>query len=252
MSSPPFSPPVALASLSGIADADWALAVADHVGAAVLGGVALDEPTREAARSMVDRGREEFLPENPFSFVDRQLRAVAAEAPDLLSGVNVRATTPEATRAAAAVCARHGAILEVNAHCRQTEMCAIGCGESLLRDVDRLEAHIREAAATGATVSVKVRTEVNGVDLAALAGRVGTAGADIVHIDAMDSEGVVADVVETTDAVVIANNGVRDRETVREYLALGADAVSVGRPSDDPVILERVRRATVEWYADPV
>jgi len=36
---------------------------------------------------------------------------------------------------------------------------------------------------------------------------------------------------------------------VREYLAHGADAVSVGRPSDDPVILRRVRAATEEWFA---
>jgi hypothetical protein len=36
---------------------------------------------------------------------------------------------------------------------------------------------------------------------------------------------------------------VRDRATVREYAGYGADAVSVGRPSDDPAVLRRVRRA---------
>ena len=76
------------------------------------------------------------------------------------------------------------------------------------------------------------------------------AGADIVHVDAMDSEEVVADVVEATDAAVVANNGVRDRATVREYLACGADAVSVGRPSDDPDVLAAVRKATHEWFRE--
>jgi tRNA-dihydrouridine synthase len=74
------------------------------------------------------------------------------------------------------------------------------------------------------------------------------AGADFVHVDAMDSESVVADVVAATDATVVANNGVRDERTVREYLACGADAVSVGRPSDDPDVLARVRAATDAWF----
>jgi len=50
-------------------------------------------------------------------------------------------------------------------------------------------------------------------------------------------------VVDATDLFVIANNGVRDDETVREYVEYGADAVSVGRPSDNPRVLERVRAA---------
>jgi tRNA-dihydrouridine synthase len=67
----------------------------------------------------------------------------------------------------------------------------------------------------------------------------------------MDSEGIVAAVVAACpDAFVVANNGVRDRRTVREYLACGADAVSVGRPSDDPRVLRRVRGAVDEWFAD--
>ena len=45
-----FRPRVALASLSGEADAQWARAGAAHVGCAFLGGIALDESTRAAAR----------------------------------------------------------------------------------------------------------------------------------------------------------------------------------------------------------
>jgi tRNA-dihydrouridine synthase len=60
--------------------------------------------------------------------------------------------------------------------------------------------------------------------------------------------GFVADVASATDATVIANNGVRDEQTVTEYLDYGADAVSVGRPSDDPRVLSRVREATDRWF----
>jgi TIM-barrel protein len=240
-----FEPRLALASLSGESDADWARAAADHAGAAFLGGIALDAPTRDAARELVERDRTEFLPADPVAFVDDQLSALA-DAP-LRPAFNVRAVEREPLRAAAAVCADYDAILEVNAHCRQDEMCRVGAGEGLLRDADRLCEQVAVAADAGATVSVKVRAEVPGVDLAETARRVTDAGADAVHVDAMDSEGVVA-AVAAEAPFVVANNGVRDRATVREYLACGADAVSVGRPSDEPAVLRQVRAAVEEWF----
>jgi TIM-barrel protein len=243
-----FRPRLALASLSGEADADWALAAREHAGAAFLGGVALDEASREAAREMVaDRDRNEFLPPDPLAFVDDQLAEL--DGAPVRAGVNVRSATVEPIRAAARVCADHDAILEINAHCRQEELCAAGCGQTLLRDADRLCGYVRAAADAGAAVSVKVRTEVPGVDLPGTARRVADAGADVVHVDAMDSEAVVADVVDRADAFVIANNGVRGRESVAEYFEHGADAVSVGRPSDDPEVLARVRAAVEDLSA---
>jgi TIM-barrel protein len=243
-----FEPRVALASLSGASDAAWARAGAAHTGLAVLGGIAIDGPTRRAARELADRGREEFLPPDPIAFVESQLDALA-DAP-LRAGVNVRAVERDPLARLGAVCARHDAYVEINAHCRQPEMCRVGAGEALLADADRLCEQVRTARAAGARVSVKVRTET-GVDLPALARRLERAGADIVHVDAMDSESVVGAIAAATDLFVVANNGVRDRATVREYLDYGADAVSVGRPSDDPAVLARVRAATDEWFARP-
>jgi TIM-barrel protein len=242
-----FEPRLALASLSGEADADWARAGADHAGAAFLGGIAIDSRSREAAAAMIDdRDREEFLPDDPVAFVDRELAALA-DAP-LRPAFNVRSASVEPIRAAAAVCARHGAILEINAHCRQPELCAAGCGETLLADSDRLRRYVAAAADAGAPVSVKVRAEVDGVALPRIAARMERAGAGAIHVDAMDSESVIADVVDATDLFVIANNGVRGRETAREYLRFGADAVSVGRASDRPAVLSRVREATAAWF----
>lgn len=242
-----FTPRVAAASLSGEADAAWARTAAPHVGCAFLGGIALDEPTRDAARALVGRDRDEFLPSDPLAFVDDQLLALA-DAP-LRPAFNVRAAAPRPVAAAAEVCAAHGAILEVNAHCRQDEMCGAGAGQSLLHEPDRLAAQVRAASETGATTSVKCRTEVPGVDLPAVCRRAHDAGADVLHVDAMDSEGVVAAVAAACpDAFVVANNGVRDRRTVREYLSYGADAVSVGRPSDRPPVLRRVRAAVETWF----
>ncbi|MFB6132938.1 MAG: tRNA-dihydrouridine synthase [Halanaeroarchaeum sp.] len=243
-----FEPRLALASLSGESDAAWARAGAPYAGAAFLGGLSLDEATREAARTMVaERDREEFLPDDPYAFMRDQLDAVA-EAP-IRPGFNVRALGPGAIRTAARICAERGALLEVNAHCRQEEMCSAGAGETLLGHPERLAAQVSAAHDEGATVSVKVRAGVPDVDLPALAARLDEAGLDAIHVDAMDSEAVVAEIVRASDAFVVANNGVRDERTTREYLAYGADAVSVGRPSDDPAILSRVSETVREWFA---
>ncbi len=245
----PFEPRVAVASLSGQSDAGWARTAAPHVGCAFMGGIALDDATREAAGEMVaDRDRTEFLPADPVAFVDGQLEAVA-DLP-IRGAFNVRTTTLDPLRRAARVCADRGAILEVNAHCRQAEMCEAGAGETLLRDTDRLAAQVRSASEAGATTSVKLRAEVEGVDLVETARAAERAGASVIHVDAMDSEPVVAELREATDLFLLANNGVRDRGTTHEYLEYGADAVSVGRPSDDPRVLKRVRRAVEQWFTE--
>lgn len=241
-----FAPRVALASLSGESDAAWAKASVRHVGAAFLGGIAIDEPTRNAASLMVDRERDEFLPDDPIAFIDDQLTQLDDEF--LRPGFNVRTTSLGPLREAAQVCARHDAILEVNAHCRQDEMCAAGAGESLLSDPDALCEQVETASDAGADVSVKVRAEVPGVHLPSLAKLIEDAGADAIHVDAMDSERVIREVVDATELFVIANNEVRDRDSVFEYLAFGADAVSVGRPSRDPERVRGIYSAVKEWY----
>jgi TIM-barrel protein len=243
-----FSPRLALSSLSGESDAVWARRVEDHAGAAFLGGIAIDDGSRRAARRMTERGREEFLPADPIAFIESQLSELD-DAP-LRAGCNIRSASLAPIREVAEVCHEHDAILELNAHCRQDEMCAAGCGETLLRDAHRLCEQVEAAAASDATVSVKLRAEVPGVSLSDTARWVEAAGAAVLHIDAMDSEPVIEEIAEATDAFIIANNGVRDAETVREYLDYGADAVSVGRPSDRPALVQRVREATDARFAE--
>ncbi|EMA50376.1 tRNA-dihydrouridine synthase [Halococcus thailandensis] len=241
-----FEPRLALASLSGESDAAWARSAETHADAAFLGGIAIDEPSRRAARRMAKRDRDEFLPDDPLAFVEHELDALD-DAP-LRAGVNVRSGSRAPIHEVAELCREHDAMLELNAHCRQDELCAVGCGETLLRDAHRLCEQVETAADTGATVSVKVRAEVPGVSLPDTARWIDGAGADVIHVDAMDSESVIRDVADAAELFVVANNGVRDGETAREYLEYGADAVSVGRPSDRPAILRRVREAVDDWF----
>ncbi len=236
-----FDPPLVLASLSGEADAEWAAAGAAYAGGGVLGGIALDEDSRAAARKLLARDRTEFLPADPLAFIESQLAAL--EDVPIQPAVNVRSATLEPVVEAARICRDRGAYIEINAHCRQEELCAVGCGETLLADADRLHSYVCQASETGATVGVKVRAEVPGVDLARVAATIEDAGGAFVHVDAMDTESSIAEVCEGSELYVIANNGVRDDDTVCEYADYGADAVSVGRPSDNPAVLERVRAA---------
>ncbi|MCF2241698.1 tRNA-dihydrouridine synthase, partial [Halobacterium salinarum] len=120
-------------------------------------------------------------------------------------------------------------------------------GETLLRDTGRLCEQVRAASDEGAAVSVKVRAGVQGVHLPVLAQAIERAGAAAIHVDAMDSRRVVRDVADATDLFVVANNGVRTRDDVFEYLSYGADAVSVGRPSRDPERVRAVYAAVKEW-----
>lgn len=249
-----FEPRLALASLSGESNAQWALDAADAAGAAILGGVSIDEPSRAAARKLVARDRTEFLPDDPIAFIDDQLSTVAHEpSAAIRPGINVRSTTIEPIREAASICADHDAILELNAHCRQPELRAVGCGETLLADCDRLADFVAAAADIAPAVSVKVRAEVETVDLVTVATRVETAGADVIHVDAMDSETVIADIAAATELFIIANNEVRDRRSVRDYIGYGADAVSVGRPSRRPEgdVLHRVADAVTTATKEP-
>ncbi|MFW5900589.1 MAG: tRNA-dihydrouridine synthase [Halodesulfurarchaeum sp.] len=244
-----FEPRIALASLSGESDAAWAKAGSRWVGGAFLGGLALDEATRNAAKRMVaERDREEFLPPDPFDFMDAQLDAL--ETTDLTPGFNVRSIDHESLRRAAAICAERDAFVEINAHCRQPEMTSLGAGQAMLTEPERLEEQVATAAETGATVSVKVRAEIDGVDLPAVCERAEVAGADILHVDAMDSESEIAAIDRHTDAFLIANNEVRDEESVVEYLEYGADAVSVARASTNPAVLRRVNRAVLDWFGE--
>lgn len=242
----PFRPRVAIASLSGESDAAWAKQVAPYIGCAFLGGIAIDETSRMAAQDLVARERTEFLPPDPVTFIDDQFRLLSTV--DIRPAINVRSTSLEPIQDVAAICYEHNAILEINAHCRQDEMCQVGAGQSLLQRPDALCEQVSVAAEADITVSVKVRTEVPGVSLPSLCADLIESGASILHVDAMDSESVIADLPQT--AWIIANNGVRDRKTTVEYLAYGADAVSIGRPSDRPIIVERVRTAVMDWFRE--
>lgn len=238
--------PIALAPMAGITDSRFASGFR-NAGMIVLGGYNLDDKTNDAAQKEIARGRKEFVSKEPMGFLENELEAVKGLT---TIAVNVRAATLEPYIEAARLAKKSGAILEINAHCRQPEMLELGAGEALLKDAPRLCEYIREIKKTGVVLSVKTRANVvNDVELARA---IESAGADIIHIDAMPPNGEIQDfpgadirvikrIRNSTGLFIIGNNSVMDFEGAKEMFSHGADMVSVARATlSEPGIIDHL------------
>jgi TIM-barrel protein len=219
--------PIAVASMAGIIDSKFASGF-KNAGLIILGGYNLDKPTNDAARKEIERGRTEFVSDDPFEYLRSELEA----SKDFTTiAVNVRAATLPPYIEAANIAKEFNAILEINAHCRQPEMVELGAGEALLKNSPILSEYIREIKKTGVVLSVKIRANV--VNDTELAKAIEKAGADIIHIDAMHPDGadigVIKRIRNATNLFIIGNNSVIDFEVAKEMFSHGADMVSVAR-----------------------
>ncbi|MBN2110600.1 MAG: methanogenesis marker 9 domain-containing protein [Methanosarcinaceae archaeon] len=250
--------PIALAPMGGITDSNFANEYASDAGLVILGGYNLDERTQQAASEMLARGREEFICKEPFKLIEKEIRAVE---PGTAVAVNVRSSTIEPLLMAAEIVKDAGAILELDAHCRQEEMTSIGTGEALLHDIPALSELIRMIKGTGAVLSVKVRGNV--VDDIRLAKEIESAGADILHLDAMKKgEGadleLIREVRDSTCMFLICNNSVTDFGAAKDMFSRGADMVSVARGVlKDPGLISqlvsnvKMLQEDMGWYNAP-
>lgn len=254
--------PIAVASMAGITDSIFASRF-KNAGMVILGGYNLDKSTNEAARKEIERGRTEFISDKPLEFLRSELEDTKGYT---TIAVNVRAASIEPLVEAAKLAKEFGAILEINAHCRQPEMVGIRAGEALLKDIPRLCGYITELKKTGVVVSVKTRANVvNDVELAKTLEK---AGVDIIHIDAMHPQdamypqgmdtGVIRRIRNSTDLFIIGNNSIVDFESAKEMFARGADMVSVARAvRTDPGIIGQLvfevssLQAMTGWYNAP-
>ncbi|MGB9927318.1 MAG: methanogenesis marker 9 domain-containing protein [Methanosarcina sp.] len=253
-----FKNPIALAPMAGIADSAFANQYAGNAGLVVLGAFSLDEASIAVASKLVARGRKEFISDEPLELIKKEIRAVK---PGIAVAVNVRSAVLEPLIEAAKVVKAEGAILELNAHCRQPEMLEAGIGEALLNDLSRLSAWIKAIKETGVVLSVKVRANV--VEDIELARIIDKSGADIIHVDAMQ-EGygpdldAILDYRDATRLFLIGNNSIRDFEAAKDMFSRGADMVSVARGvmESPELINELVDNVTayqklIGWYNAP-
>ncbi len=253
-----FKNPVALAPMAGIANSAFANQYAGDAGLVVLGAFNLDDGSMKVASELAARGRKEFISDEPMEFIKKEIRAVTSGS---AVAVNVRSTTLEPLIEAAKLVKEEGAILELNAHCRQPEMLDAGIGEALLQDLPRLSEWIRAIKETGVVLSVKVRANI--VDDVQLARLIDKAGADIIHVDAMlEGFGTDLDAIMTyrdsTRKFLIGNNSVTDFAAAKDMFSWGADMVSVARGVlEDPELIRKLVESVssyqkvIGWYNAP-
>jgi TIM-barrel protein len=246
----PVKTPVVLASMAGITDAGYVQKRAAHAGLAFIGGYSIDDDARRASKQMAAEGRSEF--EETLTGIATELAML--EGTDILTGVNLRGSSPEAFVHAAEVLGP-SVIYEIDAHCRQPAMIEAHAGEYLLQNPGLLCDIVRALHEKGVVVSVKIRAGV--ADDRKLAEMLWKAGADILHADLMDTGHTrIRQIRNSCPLILIANNGITTPAKMMEMFSHGADMVSLARGADLSVLqnLDRYIRATAEengWYNAP-
>ena len=237
--------PIALASMAGITDSAYVLERAGNIGLAFIGGYSIDAKTLAAARSVASAGdRKEFLFEDPVEELKKQIALMKSS--DVILGINLRGSSPEAFGNLARELG-DSIVYEIDAHCRQPAMIEAGCGEYYLKNPKDLCAAIRALKAENVTVSVKVRAGVT--DDRVLARACWKAGADILHVDLMDSGAAkLRQIRNSCPLVIIANNSINTFDRMREMLSHGADMVSLARNADERTLSGL--DAAISRYAD--
>lgn len=202
-----------------------------------LGGYNADEPTINAGRQILARGRPEFdiEKEELINHIKEQALIVKNNSPwNGKVSVNLRSITPEPIIKVSQL--RDVDVVEINAHCRQPEITDLGCGQQLLKNPHHLEKFTQEVVEkANSLVSVKIRTNVPGVNELDIVRSIENAGADYIHIDAMKPgfDGADYDIIRAirkeTSLFIIGNNSIKDIESGQKMLAAGADGISIAR-----------------------
>lgn len=151
--------PSVLAAMAGRNNGEFCRKIGElGVGMVTIGGISVDEKSMEASRKMAERGRQEFLFDSLYDFLEENIR-MAQESKALVC-VNIRSASLERYLKASEIIAGFGAVVEINAHCRQKEMVSIGAGESLLKDLEKLKLVNDTLREIGITPIVKFRGNV--------------------------------------------------------------------------------------------
>ena len=222
--------------MAGITDAEFLNKVIPYgFDVVTLGGYSLDEKTIEASQKIIERGRKEFHfdLDEIIPHIKKEVNLIKKAHPDVLVSANVRSTTPEPIIEASKI--NDLDIIEINCHCRQEEITAIGCGQEMLKRPDLSDYISQIVDNSKSEVSVKIRGNVPDIDTLQVAKTIEDAGADYLHLDAMDPNVFDADwkllenVCNNTNIKVIGNNSVDSTEKVMKMYQCGVYGFSIAR-----------------------
>ena len=225
-----------VAPMAGITNADFLNKVIPYgFNVATLGGYSLDNPTIEASQKIIERGRKEFVfpLDTIFNHIENEVSSIKKVHNDVKVSANVRATTPQPIVEIGKI--EDLDIVEVNCHCRQEEILAVGCGQEMLTRSDLGDFISQVVDNVDCEVSVKIRANVEGVDTLKVANIIEDAGADYLHIDAMKKGVFEADwnllteICNNTDIKIIGNNSVNSEDNVKKMINTGVNGFSIAR-----------------------
>ncbi len=224
--------PSVLAAYAGRNDGTFCKNIGDlGVGMVTIGGISVDEATKKQSEKLIARKRAEFVFKDHEAFIQEQV-AIAKESGAKVA-VNIRSSTVEGYLSSASVIANCGAVVEIDAHCRQKEIMDVGAGQALLFDLPRLHEILVSIKDIGVSTILKFRgnvvPEVGIYD-------VSEGCCDALHVDAM-LEGADEFDISVFNTIpdgifLIGNNSIRDAHSagiVLEY----CDAFSFSRIADD-------------------
>lgn len=222
--------------MAGITDAEFLNKVIPYgFDVVTLGGYSLDEKTIEASQKIIKRGRKEFHFEldEIIPHIESEANKIKEIHPNVSISANVRSITPEPIIEASKI--KNLDIIELNCHCRQEEITSIGCGQEMLKRPD-LEDFISQIVDNSKSeVSVKIRANVGGIDTLEIAKTIEDAGADYLHLDAMDPNVFDADwkllesVCKNTNIKVIGNNSIDSSDKIKKMYQCGVYGFSIAR-----------------------
>ena len=222
--------------MAGITDAEFLNKVIPFgFDTATLGGYSLDAETIEASEKIIKRGRNEFhfLQDEIIGHIKKEVNLIKKQHPDVKVSVNVRSTTPQPIIEVSKI--DNLDIVEINCHCRQEEILAIGCGQNMLKRGD-LADYIKDVVDNASCeVSVKIRANVEGSDTLKIAKLIENAGADYLHIDAMkagifDADyDLLTEICSNTNIKVIGNNSIDSEQKIEKMLKTEVYGFSIAR-----------------------
>ncbi|WP_458455622.1 MJ0144 family RNA dihydrouridine synthase-like protein, partial [Methanobrevibacter sp.] len=225
-----------VAPMAGITNADFLNKVIPcGFNVATLGGYSLDDSTIEASKKIIERGRKEFdFPADEiFTHIENEVASIKEVHSDVKVSANVRATTPQPIIEVGNI--KKLDIVEINCHCRQDEILAIGCGQNMLQRADLSDFISQITDNVKSEVSVKIRANVEGIDTFKIASLIEDSGADYLHIDAMKKGVFEADwellekICNDVDIKIIGNNSVNSQENLMKMISTGVDGFSIAR-----------------------
>ena len=232
-----------LSAMAGINDGEYCKRFTDEgVDVITLGGFNLDLETFKAGLENMTNDRKEFITcphhitEDISGFVD-VIRDYNSSWDGLIS-VNLRASSKDSFKVL------YGNddidIFEINAHCRQQPMLSAGTGQALLKNTTLLSEILEEVTSnSGKDVGVKIRANVEGVDILKIVELINTYNVKYLHVDAMKEGVPEADydilnrIASNTSIHIIGNNSVTSREDYEKMIENGASSVSVARAARD-------------------